>query len=288
MSSDERHRRFSPPTRHVSESGLDNESRFGHQQVLDLSAQALEDLMRDRFERPMPKRFYETVALSEEGPPFAVLLDERPVKTPMKRLLALPTRPLAEAVAEEWRRQSKRVRPFTMPLTRLCNAAIDHLPQQKTATIARLVNMAAHDMLCYRADHPSELAARQKDLWDPVVAWAESVLGEPLKVTFGILPITQSQSMLAALHRKLEELDAFALVAVAAMAELTHSPILALAVLAGVVAPKNAWNAANVEEDWNIAQWGEDAESAARRRQNARDFFAASRLPALAANHSHA
>ncbi len=257
-------------------------ARTGHEQELALSAEAMERLMRDRFERPMPRRFYETVSVSEKGPPFAILLDERPVKTPQKHPLALPTQALAEAVAEEWRAQEERIRPFTMPLTRLCNAAIDRLPQQKDETIAHLLELAAHDMLCYRADHPAELAARQQELWDPILAWAEKTLAGPLCITAGILPVTQPPETLTALEQRLERLDPYALVAVAAMADLTRSALLALAVLAGAITPEHAWAAANVEEDWNIAQWGEDMEAAARRRQNARDFFAAARLPALA------
>jgi chaperone required for assembly of F1-ATPase len=56
---------------------------------------------------------------------------------------------------------------------------------------------------------------------------------------------------------------------------LTGSALLALAVAEGFLLPDDAWHAAHVDEDWNIAQWGEDSDAAARRADRFRDFSAA-------------
>ena len=65
------------------------------------------------------------------------------------------------------------------------------------------------------------------------------------------------------------------------MTSLSGSALLALAVALGRMTPEEAWEAAHVDEDWQIGQWGEDAEAAARRTARWRDFDAAARALAL-------
>ncbi len=237
--------------------------------------------MRDRFERPLPRRFYKDVTVSSEGPPFSILLDGRPVKTPMKALLALPSQALAEAVAKEWAAQEETINPFSMPLTRIANAAIDRVQGRRAAVMDDLLKIARHDMLCYRVAHPAELAAQQAALWDPLLAWAEEALDARLVVSADIMPHPQPKAALSSLKGALVAFDDFSLAAISTMAGLAHSLVIALAVAHGRIDPETAWQAANVEEDWNISQWGEDVEAAARRRANTRDFLAAARMLTL-------
>jgi chaperone required for assembly of F1-ATPase len=253
----------------------------GARSGLGLSAEKIEQLMRDRFERPLPRRFYRDARADTDGPPYSVLLDQRPLRTPMKAPLALPTRRLAEAIAEEWAAQGERINPFSMPLTRIANAAIDRVRPRREEVIADLLETAAHDMLCYRAEHPAELAARQAQLWTPVLDWAAETLGARLRPVSGVMPIRQPEASLAALSNALAAHDDFELAAISTMAGLAHSLLLALAVARGHLPAHAAWEAANVEEDWNIAQWGADAEAMARRQARERDFTAAARLLTL-------
>jgi chaperone required for assembly of F1-ATPase len=76
-----------------------------------------------RSTRPnLRKRFYEAAQVGEGG---AVLLDDKPVKTPARRALRAPTLALAEAIVREWNSQIDVIDPARMPLTRLANAIID-------------------------------------------------------------------------------------------------------------------------------------------------------------------
>ena len=59
------------------------------------------------------KRLYKTVQVTEEPQGFGIALDGRPVKTPGRQPIRLPTRALAEAIAGEWRAQGDEVRPGT-------------------------------------------------------------------------------------------------------------------------------------------------------------------------------
>ena len=51
--------------------------------------------------------------------------------------------------------------------------------------------------------------------------------------------------------------------------------LLALAVESGAIDAEAAWAAAHVDEDWNIDQWGQDAEALVRRNARHRDMRAA-------------
>jgi chaperone required for assembly of F1-ATPase len=229
----------------------------------------------------LPKRFYKDVAVKNEGGSASLLLDGKKVRTPGKASLALPNAATAEALAEEWRAQGERIDPATMPLTRLANSAIDGVRGQEQAVVADIVRHAGSDLLSYRADGPQGLVDAQAKHWDPVLAWAERELDAPFGHVTGMVHVAQPASSLAQIERRLEAFDAFGLAALHVMTQLTGSALLALAVALGQLTPAEAWNAAHVDEDWQIAKWGEDSEAAERRANRKRDFDAAARMLAL-------
>jgi chaperone required for assembly of F1-ATPase len=232
---------------------------------------------------PLPKRFYRTVAAEDTGRGAALTLDGKTVRTPGKAPLVLPSRALAEAVAEEWRAQGERIDPSTMPLTRLANSAIDGVAGREQAVVDDILAFAGSDLLCYRAEGPRGLAEAQGRHWDPVLAWAREALGAPLVLSQGVTHVAQPEASLRRLKEKLAERDAFSLAALHVMTALTGSALLALGVALWPLTPEAAWQAAHVDEDFQISQWGEDAEAAARRQNRWRDFEAAARLLKLTA-----
>jgi chaperone required for assembly of F1-ATPase len=229
------------------------------------------------------KRFYRSVSVDGTAPAFRVLLDGRPVRTPAKRELAVPSRALAEALAAEWEAQGERIDPAGMPLTRLVNSAIDGVSGREAEVRADIAKYAANDLLCYRADGPPELVHRQSHAWDPVLAWTRDTLGAPFTLGQGIVPVVQPQETGAAIERALAKLDAFNLAAHHVMTTLTGSALLALAHARGRLTAEEAWAAAHVDENWQISQWGEDAEASARRDRRWAEMQAASLLVALLA-----
>jgi chaperone required for assembly of F1-ATPase len=227
----------------------------------------------------LPKRFYKTVGIEDAGGEgAALLLDGKNVRTPGKAPLVLPSRALAEAVAEEWRAQGERIDPSTMPLTRLANSAIDGVAGREASVIADILDFAGSDLLCYRAEGPSGLTEAQCRHWDPVLAWVRDGLGAPLVLSQGVTHVAQPEVSLARLKESLAGRDPFSLAALHEMTSLTGSALLALGVALGRLAPEAAWEAAHVDEDFQIGQWGEDEEAAARRQNRRRDFDAAARM----------
>lgn len=231
--------------------------------------------------RPLPKRFYKAASVSPSGGSFRILLDDRPVRTPKKAALALPTRALAEAIAAEWAAQGERIDPATMPLTKLANTVLDGVVGREGDLRADIGKYASSDLVCYRAGEPEGLIALQAQHWDPVLDWARTALGARFILAQGLMPVSQSQKALNAISAVISDLDPYRLAALHVMTTLTGSALIALAVLKGQLSPEAAWDAAHVDEDWQISQWGEDAEATARRARRRAELEAAFRLLSL-------
>ncbi len=254
-----------------------------HERECLLTDEALRRLAREQVERPLPRRFYEDVAVAEAEGGHTVLLDGRPLRTPLKRPFVLPSRALAEAAAEEWRAQGEKIDPAAMPVTGLSNAAIDKAagPERRVLQ-AHLAELAEHDLLCYRAGpEQAGLAERQRAHWDPLLRWAEEALGARLHLSEGIMPVAQPAASIATLLAPYEKADAFTFVPLFAMATLTRSAVIPVAVAHGAASPEEAWEAAVLEERWNMELWGEDHEAARRLAARRAEFLAAARYLSL-------
>jgi len=227
------------------------------------------------------KRFYKAAAIEPSEGEYRVVLDGRPVKTPSRADMVLPTRALAEAVAGEWAAQDRDVDPATMPLTVLLWTAIDLVRPQRAATIDELAGYAAHDLLCYRAEGPADLLDRQRAAWQPLLDWAAHTLDAPLASTAGIVSIVQPEASLAALRRAVAALDDLDLAALAAAAKATGSLVIGLALHARHLDPQAAFDAAQLDETYQIEIWGEESEAARRRTAIRQDIEAVARLMSL-------
>lgn len=230
------------------------------------------------------QRFYTTAGIVPHNDGFAVMLDGRPVLTPAKARLALPTRAAAEAVAGEWQAQGDQIDPAKMPLTRIANSAIDGVAQAMQAVAEDLVKYAGADLVCYRAVGPETLVKAQADAWNPVLAFAAADMGARFLCTAGIIHIAQPEAALAAVRAKLDRATGtgaaapFALACLSVMTGLTGSLLIPLACISGALSLAQAWAAAHVDEDFQIRLWGADQEAIDRRARRFVDMGAADRL----------
>lgn len=227
------------------------------------------------------KRFYTDVSVAEAEAGFAVLLDARPMKTPGKRTVVAPNRPLAEAVAEEWRAQEETLSPATMPLARCLNSALDTVAPQPDAAVAQLRHYARSDLLCYRADEPEELAARQKAVWAPHLAWAEARFGVSFAVVAGVMPADQPPGTIETLTEAVAAMDPYRLTGTYVAAGATASVVLGLRLAERAITAEEAWTAASLDEAFQAELWGDDAEAAERRAAIAAEVRAADRFLGL-------
>lgn len=225
-----------------------------------------------------PKRFWQQASPAAAEGGFQILLDGRPVRTPAKTLLVLPSLALAEATAAEWNAQEGEVDPATMPFTRMANSAMDKVLPQKEAVAEMLAAYGGADLLCYRAAAPAGLAARQAQAWDPLLDWAAQALDAPLKVTTGIIHIDQPQASLAALTHRVQRFSPYEMAAFHDLVALSGSLILAFAVSEGFAPPQALWDISRIDEKWQEEQWGVDAEAAALATLKQADFLHAARF----------
>ncbi|GLQ78160.1 ATPase [Mesorhizobium huakuii] len=229
-----------------------------------------------QMKTPLPKRFYKTASVAPIEAGFAVHLDGRPVRTPGKALLALPTEAAAALVADEFAEQGETINPVTMPVMRLVNTAIDGVASDPQAVLEDILRFASSDLLCYRADAPQGLVERQNEQWDPVIDWARTALAARFNLAEGVIHVEQPRETIAVLGSHLNQrAEPLRLAAIHLMTSLTGSALLALAVDFGELDAEAAWAAGHVDEDWQIEHWGQDAEAVARRAARKRDMMAA-------------
>jgi chaperone required for assembly of F1-ATPase len=229
------------------------------------------------------RRVYATVETRPVDGSWGVALDGKSVRTPAKRELAVPSLALASAIAAEWDAQRDEIRPATMPLTRLAATAIDRTSAQRHLVVAETANYAATDLVCYRAERPPALAARQDAVWQKLIDWAALRYDAALAVTTGIVPAPQSPVALRAFAAIVAAQDDFRLTALHTLTAAAGSLAIALALLEGRLDAETAFAAAQLDETFQIETWGEDTEAAARRRTLAADIAAAARFIALLA-----
>jgi chaperone required for assembly of F1-ATPase len=224
------------------------------------------------------KRFWTEVSVDADG----VRLDGRPVRTPGRAPLALPTRALGEAVADEWRAVGEMIDPRAMPLTGLANAAIDRIAPEPARFAEGLAKYGESDLLCYRADGPEPLVERQRAGWDPPLAWAQGRYDVHFEVVAGVMHRAQPEATLARLGEAVAARDAFALAGLSPVVTVTGSLVLALALDEGAMTADAVWAAADLDEAWQRELWGEDPLAADARAARRRDFDAGVRFLALA------
>lgn len=221
------------------------------------------------------KRFYKGVTTVAGAEGWHIELDGRPVRTPSRSLLTLPTAGLAQAVADEWDAQGEVVTPYAMPFTGLANAAIDQVAPNRVSFAAGIAAYGQSDHLCYRAETPAALVAKQATAWDPLLDWAQARYDVAFRVTQGITHVVQQPETLRRLSAAVEAFDPFTLAGLSTLVALSGSLVCGLAVVDGDYDTDAVWQAAEIDEAWQVDQWGEDAEAAARSARRAHDFSTA-------------
>jgi chaperone required for assembly of F1-ATPase len=227
------------------------------------------------------KRFWTEVAVVEQEGGWGIALDGRPVRTPARAPLVMPGKPLADAIAQEWREAGEDVDPRAMPLTGLANAAIDRVAPDRLAFAAGLARYAEADLACYRAQGPGALVERQSASWDELLCWARRRFDVDFVTTDGLIHVAQPSATVERLAQAVAALDAFHLAGLSPLVTLGGSLVAALAVLEGAIAPEAAWDSVTLDEHWQRDQWGSDAEAEAALENKRRDFLAAARFLSL-------
>jgi chaperone required for assembly of F1-ATPase len=232
------------------------------------------------------KRFYKETATDTADGGFRILLDGRPMRTPAKAVLVVPSEPLAGAIAGEWRDvpDKAEISVSHLPLTRLATTGLDRVTILRDRVIADTAKYAGSDMLCYRATGPASLVKLQSESWQPLLDWAAERYDARLLVVNGTTFVTQPAAALATLR---EAVAAHGDLALSALYNLTHiagSLVIALALSEGRISAAEGFAAAQLDELYQIERWGEDPTAALRHENIRRDIDAGTRFLALLGN----
>lgn len=227
------------------------------------------------------RRFWKKADIRPAEGGWEVVLDDKPVRTPGKHPLILPTEALARAIAEEWDAQSDVIDPNSMPLTRAANSAIEKVAPQFDDVAGMLADYGGTDLLSYRAEQPEDLVHAQAAGWDPLIDWAATDLQAPLRITHGVVPVTQDQASLNRLHDRVRTLDNFGLTALHDLVTLPGSLILGLAVIDGRLTAEQAFALSRIDEEHQAKLWGEDDEARAAAESRRAAMAQAARFWAL-------
>jgi len=229
-------------------------------------------------EARLAKRFYKEARAAAMDDGVAVLLDGRELKTPARNLVRLPTQALGDAVAAEWEMQQGHIDPSSMPRTRIVTTALDRVAEDAGPAVDEICRYGGSDLLCYRAEQPVELVAQQAAAWDPLLDWLHETHGARLQSSRGIMHLAQSDAVLARLRGAVEGIDPIRMTALHTLVTISGSAVIGLAVLGNRLDADEAFATSRVDELFQISQWGEDAEAAARTKVHQAEFDAAAQV----------
>lgn len=228
------------------------------------------------------KRFYKGAAVAASDSGHTILLDGRPVRTPARAPLAVPTPALAQAIAAEWDAQGDEIDPRTMMMTGLANAAIDQVAPDAAAFAAAIAAYGESDLLCYRAEGPAPLVREQIEAWNPLLDWAERRYDVSFALATGIVHVAQPDATITRLTAAVAACDPFVMTGLSTLVTMSGSLVCGLAILEQAFPVEHIWQASELDELWQARQWGEDEQAAARRTLRAEEFTAATRFVELA------
>jgi len=224
------------------------------------------------------KRFWKSAAVVPVEDGFAIELDGRRVKTPARAELGVPTEAIAGAIAAEWNECGEEVDPRAMPLTGLANAAIDRVAPNRDEFAAGLARYAESDLVCYRAEGPATLVARQAEAWDALLSSARRRYDVDFECVSGVMHVPQPAETVRKLGHAVAMLNAFQLAGLSPLVTIGGSLIAGLAVLEEMMPAGDAWEAVSLDDRWQLEQWGDDAEARAALDARRADFLAGARF----------
>lgn len=229
------------------------------------------------------KRFYKETAVDLGDGGHRILLDGKPMRTPAKAVLVVPTRPLAEAIAAEWGEvpDKAEINVSHLLLTRLAATGIDRVTTQRARVIEDTAKYAGSDMLCYRASEPDTLVRRQQETWQPLLDWAAERYGARLVVVEGLAFVAQPEEAVKKLHDAVATHSDLGLSALYNLTHISGSLVVALAVAEGHLSAADAFAAAQLDELYQIERWGSDPIATKRHEGIRHDIEAGARFLAL-------
>lgn len=236
---------------------------FDYLPMGDIDTDKVQQDIKQQFKRKFPNKFFKlaTFVESSSEQEYVIELDGKPLKTPLKNTLILPTKALASAICDEWNNLGDLINPDHLPLTKTANSAIEKTAPNFDHIVAEMVKFGETDLLFYQQNYPKEFHDLQKNQWNPIILWAENLWNVKYKITFSINHVSQNENILTHYKTLLRAINAHELSALYLLTTSCGSLLIALAYNAGILSVDGVTKAAFIDEDWQVSQWKEDEEA---------------------------
>ena len=219
------------------------------------------------------KRFYKKVEVKSIDAGFGITLDDKALLSPGNTKLVVPTKTLANAIADEWGNQEGQIIPSTMPFMTLSSTAVDRVRPRSDDTIDEILSFLETDLLCYRAREPDALVREQNEVWQPLLNWCEGLIGSAFNVTSGIMPVSQVPTLVPSARKILRSYNDFELLGLHQFTSISGSAVIGLALLENHIELEAAYQAAFIDDYFQINNWGDDADASLRIANRRREML---------------
>ncbi|QNT78973.1 ATP12 chaperone protein [Entomobacter blattae] len=214
-------------------------------------------------------RFWEKVLLREEDQGYGIVLDKKPLKLPSGEPLVIHNLALAKTIQKEWAGlgggQKGQAFCFSdIPLTRIVGTMEGLIRHDIKSVIAKLIEYAQSDLLCFHSEKPKQIAKRQQEEWLPIVTWFSKKYQLSIKVTTTLHVPDFSQETIDRLTVLLDSLTLIEVTVLSLLVPLAGSLILGMAYLDETVTIDEVFSLSTLPERVQMEIWGTDAEQLER------------------------
>ena len=214
------------------------------------------------------KKFWKKVSINKiSSNSFQIMLDEKILKTPLKRELVLPNLNLTKEIVKEWDQDSKNINTESMIFYGLVSTSLDKIIDNKNLFIDDILDYIDTDLICYRAENPKELVELQRNKWDPILLLIEKYTGTNIQVFQGILPKKQDTAVYSKLSNLINQFNIFEISALHRITNITGSILLSLCVLKKDISANDVFELSFLDELWQEKNWGFDKETSQKRKE---------------------
>lgn len=182
--------------------------------------------------------------------------------------MRVSTKALAQAIEEEWMGEKKE-----KLLTALATTALDKVSEDRDGYITHCCEVLSKDTLLFWEESLGALVKLQEDRWQPCIDKVNQRLGLHLKPTFSLSITPLSTEEEKKVKRFLSTQTDCALAGFTHLLHLTESFSLTFLVFNDPLPPEEAWNLANLHENYQRLTWGKDEEAFEKKGDRYQEFL---------------
>lgn len=190
---------------------------------------------------------------------FPIRLKNQEIKTPKGHAFEVPTEALQKLIESEL--SSLKEWPAKVShktATSLALSALDRVSDFRIQVIEELLRDLSSDQIILWADEPDTLVQLQNEIWLPLIHQFNDKFKTSLKPSISLFPEAIQKDEVDGVRNYLASLDDFMLTGLSHLADLTHSPILAILGFESKMTADQIFSIAQLHESHQRQKWGED------------------------------